>query len=530
MVAAFTGTALASETYTYNNVTDQQESTHQISQGYPEGQVIQMNSDAILKSVDLFDASENGYNIRVHSYNDNNDTLGSKLAETTAGSDKAYFDVLLKSGKKYAITQNGGGMGEASGSFPLSYDLVSIQKPYSYSGSHSDSYIAFHALTFELPNTKPSIIDTDYEPQNPQQSDTVYLKANVSDPDQNLDTVTATVTESGNTVLNNVEMTLNNGLYEASFNVTKENKTYTVTYTATDTKGATDTTQETIAVPLNNDDPELGNLSRTPKEPKIYDSLSFSADATDSDTNLAGLNFTLTRNGKEVVHRELSGSGIYDLNDIATAEPGSYTAKYVAYDAKGSTDTKTQSFTVADPTTGVSITLRDAPSTQSFSSIQSSDSTNITVENGTVKEDGTDATYMTQQINSDQFDLAAVHMSGTGTLDVENLTGNETTAITQSLVSGANTVDLSSLDTEKIRLKVKLDSDSGITGLQVYGEDYSGGWFGGIVGPTGGFLSNVPVFGEFLNGVATGISNAVNAVLSVPQQMLEGILEVLPTL
>lgn len=378
-------------------------------------------------------------------------------------------------------------------------------------------------------NSAPKIIDTDYEPENPQQSDTVYLKANVTDPDQNLDTVTATVTESGNTILDQ-EMTPANGLYETSFNVTEENATYEVTYTATDTKGATDTTQETIAVPLNNDDPELGNLSRTPENPKIYDSLSFSADATDSDTNLAGLNFTLTRDGETVVHRELSGSGIYDLNDIATAEPGSYTAKYVAYDAKGSTDTKTQSFNVADPTTGVSITLRDAPDTQSFSSIQGSDSTNITVENDTVKENGSDATYVTQQINSGQFDLAAIHMSGTGTVEAVNLAGNETAAITQDLVTGANTVDLSELDTQKIQLRVKLDQGAEITGLQVYGEDYGGGWFGGIVGPTGGFMSNVPVIGEFLNGISTGLDNFVTGILNVPADMLEGILEVLPAL
>jgi len=258
-----------------------------------------------------------------------------------------------------------------------------------------------------------------------------------------------------------------------------------------------------------------------------------------------------------IINGNPEGSATYDSYDqraeyVQTVqnatryELNSYT--FEATDMNGNTDAetarshnltfeeKTSENTTEDPTENTTenttdwniIALRNAPVDQSFEYLSNLDAENISYSNDTAVANGS-ALYETRKTRADHFDRLEIDMEAAGgTLEVVNATENETILVSRTLSTGSTTVDLSSLNTSKIRLKLSLDDTATVTSLKLYGDQYSGGFFGGGNLITGSFFGDVPVVGNVLSGVTTGVNNVVSGILNVPSQIFEGILEVLP--
>ena len=233
-----------------------------------------------------------------------------------------------------------------------------------------------------------------------------------------------------------------------------------------------------------------------------------------------------------------SAEYVYTVDNASTFQLDSYGFK--ATDKKGNTDTvnatshsltfeeKTSDNTTENTTDWNIIALRNAPVDQSFEYLSNLDTENVTYNNDTAVANGS-ALYETRKIRADHFDRLEINMEASGgTLEVVNATKNESVLVSRTLSTGSTTVDLSSLNTSKIRLKLSLDDTATVTSLKLYGDQYSGGFFGGGNLITGSFFGDVPVVGNVLSGVTTGVNNVVSGILNVPSQIFEGILEVLP--
>lgn len=198
-----------------------------------------------------------------------------------------------------------------------------------------------------------------------------------------------------------------------------------------------------------------------------------------------------------------------------------------------STNDSNSTDNTTDNTTEYNITkLRDVPGEQSFQYLNSGDSTNISIENSTVTGDSNDAVYLTRQIRADKYDRIELDTSGSVTvevLDAQNSSENESILKTET-VSGMATVNISNVNTTGIQVRMKLDNGTEITDFKLYGDQYSGGLFGGGNLITGNFFGNIPVVGEFLSGLTAGVNNVISGILNVPSQMFEGIMEVIPSL
>jgi hypothetical protein len=92
-------------------------------------------------------------------------------------------------------------------------------------------------------NTAPSIDSVSTSPESWTLGSSINVSANASDPDNNLQGVSADVWENGTQIVSGQSLTNNSGTWEATdlFTVDESDVRYNLTVTATDSSGATDT-------------------------------------------------------------------------------------------------------------------------------------------------------------------------------------------------------------------------------------------------------------------------------------------------
>lgn len=218
------------------------------------------------------------------------------------------------------------------------YEPVCENDDGSYDSSDSD---VVPPRPFTVENSTwptPPTADPTWTPQDPVAGETISFRANATDPDGEVTSVSWDLGDGATATDPELEHT-----YEEAGN-------YTVTVTVEDDDGATATVDETIAVAEPPNEPPVADATVTPQNPTAGEEATLEAGASDPDGQVAGVRWSFedgtTADGATVTRT-------WD-------EPGNYTVTVTVEDDEGAT-------TSADLPVEVRAPDRNSPPTARFS-------------------------------------------------------------------------------------------------------------------------------------------------------------------
>lgn len=206
--------------------------------------------------------------------------------------------------------------------------------------------VLFLALTFSAcdsggsePANVPPDVDFGYTPQNPEVGTAVSFTANASDSDGQIQSYSWDFDGDGTQDASGANPTYT---YTSS-------GSYSVDLTVTDDDGATGRDVQGISVEaLPENQPPRADFSYTPENPRAGTGVDFTANATDSDGQIQSYSWDFNGDGQQ----DASGTN----PTYAYDNSGTYTASLTVTDDDGDSDVATQTVSVRQQFTQVSVT------------------------------------------------------------------------------------------------------------------------------------------------------------------------------
>ena len=388
----------------------------------------------------------------------------------------------IQTGQSVSFTGSGN---DSDGHTPLTYNW-----DFGNSGAASSTLEDPGSVTFAEPGTYTvTFTVTDSLGAETRDTQTITVVDNIA-PTASIDTPNApqsiqasqsvSFTGSGSDADDNTPLTYNwdfnggatNSTLEDPGNVTfAEPGTYTVTFTVTDSLGASTSDTQTITVVENTAPTASIDTPNTAQSIQTGQSLSFTGSGTDANGNTP-LTYNWNFNGGA------TNSTLEDPGNVTFAEPGTYTVTFTVTDSLGASTSATQTITVADniaPTASI-----DTPSTSQ--SIETGQSISFTgsgndadgnipltyswdfnggATNSTLEDPG-NVTFETPGTYTVTFTVTDnKEMSGSDTVTItvtdHEITEDEITIIEEAMKSIASTPNESSVS--KAIVSVCLDGD-----------------------------------------------------------------------
>ena len=262
----------------------------------------------------------------------------------------------------------------------------------------SENSFAFNTTGNEL----PQITDIDYNPTNPESTESVSVSATITDSDGSITTADIKWGTSTGNYPNTVSMSNSGDDYTGVILAqADETHIYFVIYTVDNDGGSVQSSENDYVVDDPNILPEISGVDFTPTDPESTESVSVSATITDSDGSITTADIkwgTSTGNYPNTVSMSHSGDDYTGVIPAQADETHIYFVIYTVDNDGGSVQSSENDYVVDDPNvlpdiTGVDFTPTDPESTETVTVSATITDSDGTIASATIKWGTTSGNY-----------------------------------------------------------------------------------------------------------------------------------------